>query len=1204
MRAKLRFGGGSIGSVVRLYPLAMSGRSDREVGSSEGDDGSSRRGWITGGRGLLGAGLALAAFFAVVLTAVSVPGDGASAQVADPATEVEKRAKAWWDLLTPEERANAIFGKEYDAIADTPARDLPESTSSDYDELTPTGAQLLPPPPVISQALVNSVVNGNTDTTQTVDGTITDRGDIYAVGEHRAEVVSAIRGFQSVALWWEYLTCAEARIAVGEDNDGLRVVGTAADPQVEDSAVCDGTRDSESLGDPVASTSVKPYSQVKGVADRVGQAILGLDGPGVKSSAQNNRAEAWWNSIVDAVEGYLTAYFVVNVEVAGDNPYSRKDRALYGFVDRNTPDDPLVRNVDYDELADDVKALVNDRWRWIYNGGIDGINSEDKPAIVYWWDSLSCAQKVVLQGFDNEPDDNYEDGDECGTWEKITNPTPAPTDPGSSSDAASALSVETRTRFSYINAVLGTTLPAAEAWWNLLGELPDIRIDGVAYDRRVIAVYGNPPVPYVDHDSDGVGTGATPTQKRTPPDDEKALFEESYGELSGAIEVGPDEQLITRLAPFLVKELVEHAGFYARHGTTDGSKPLKGDIDGDGEDEYYYSAKQIVDGLALMVFDPVEEPVVRSGGNYVFAQGTVRTRPPDTGRFYGSNGNVEYFGNYEFNWPYKSDNSRASVADWWGTLDCRLKRMAVGEDNQYLNAGVDGNNDDDFEDEGDTPPETSAYCRHFPGSDDAAADGSNILSETDRKTVERVGAALLGLSAEEAPGRPSFNSEPVGTVSISGAARVGSLLTAEGVSSLSDGDNPGGIPSDAFEYRWIRVLADGTEIEIPGATGTSYTLRADDAGKAVLFRVSYVDGEEYTESLDSLATSMIVGSLGVISKIEPAIRGVIVSAGDKVVLSVDAYGRQGIQDQKLSAGSGLSWTVKDGAGIADDDADTPWEITYTAPASPGMYTIVASFANDGDCVAKLEERDEACSAEFEVRVRRPSAVQSEEEAAMNPPGEIPGILADDDGNQYAVFTPEDGGAFSGAGYSITAAAGAVPNGEFIGVRMSDDGAASNLGMTHQRYTLGGNMYGVHAVDGSAQSVSSYSLDDPATVCLPLPEALSGNISELAVVAMNGDGSLTILSAQVRISGAGTLVCGGLSTLPASVAVGSAGAPSAIPTATPEPTAAVPDTGGGAPSSSGAVWMFTLGAAVLLLGIGVYAAFGRRRRGFITTRKRE
>ena len=215
---------------------------------------------------------------------------------------------------------------------------------------------------------------------------------------------------------------------------------------------------------------------------------------------------------------------------------------------------------------------------------------------------------------------------------------------------------------------------------------------------------------------------------------------------------------------------------------------------------------------------------------------------------------------------------------------------------------------------------------------------------------------------------------------------------------------------------------------------------------------------------------------------------------------------------------------------------------------------------------------------------------------MNPPGEIQSLIPDEDGNQYEVFTPVEGGTFDGGeGYSISVPSGAVPNGEYIGIRMSDDGAVSNLGMTHQRYTLGGNSYGVHAVDASGAAISSYVLEDPATVCVPLPAAMRANISNLALAAINSDGSLTILAAQVRLdTGTGnTMVCGNLSNLPATVAVGAQGAPDAIPTATPVPEPVLPVTGGASPTSGSLVWILLLGTAVVVSG--TFIVVGRRRK---------
>ena len=337
-----------------------------------------------------------------------------------------------------------------------------------------------------------------------------------------------------------------------------------------------------------------------------------------------------------------------------------------------------------------------------------------------------------------------------------------------------------------------------------------------------------------------------------------------------------------------------------------------------------------------------------------------------------------------------------------------------------------------------------------------------------------------------------------------------------------------------------------------------------------------------------------------ISKITASISNVTVSGGDKVKLSVKIYGLQDAMDQKLAYGP-------DGeAGTADDitfdwtgegaPADKTPSIVYTAPSAPGSYDITASLAANECYHADAMEQMKNCTATFTVKVKRDSPPQPEDPAPVNPPPPIPTILTDGDGNNYEVFTPVEGGTFdSGDGYSITAASGDVPNNEILGVRMSDDGDASNAGMTHQRYTLAGNMYGIHVVDGTGTSVTSYQLDAGAQVCLPLPDALKSNISQLAMVTINSNGTLTVLSASVKIGASGTMVCGNISGLPASVAVGSAGAPDAIPTATPEPTPEPPDTGGSAPSNSNGilVWAILLGLAAT--GIGTTLALARRRQ---------
>ena len=388
----------------------------------------------------------------------------------------------------------------------------------------------------------------------------------------------------------------------------------------------------------------------------------------------------------------------------------------------------------------------------------------------------------------------------------------------------------------------------------------------------------------------------------------------------------------------------------------------------------------------------------------------------------------------------------------------------------------------------------------------------------------------------------------------------------------------------------VLVKSEDLSFADDGTVSSTYTVSSNDAGKEILVGMRVWDKAGGTHAF-TLRTSPVAALVtdrpdgtAKISRIAPTIRGVTVSGGDTVRLSVDVYGLQNVKDAKLANDVTFNWTVSSGGGLPADKMGNS-TVVYTTPSSPRVYTVTASLGSSDcyDSTADAGKEMAGCSASFEVRVRRAAPPQPPEEPAQNPPGEIPSILSDSDGNQYEVFTPEGGGAFVGDGYSISAEAGTVPNNEYIGIRVSDEGAASNAGMTHQRYTLGGNMYMISAVDASNAMISSYELRSAAEVCLPLPSELRTNISDLAIVTINSDGSLTILAASVRLSSAEAHVCGSLSALPASVAVGSAGAPAALPTATPEPEPEIPETGGAAPTSNAGLWILLLGTAIATFG---------------------
>ena len=92
------------------------------------------------------------------------------------------------------------------------------------------------------------------------------------------------------------------------------------------------------------------------------------------------------------------------------------------------------------------------------------------------------------------------------------------------------------------------------------------------------------------------------------------------------------------------------------------------------------------------------------------------------------------------------------------------------------------------------------------------------------------------------------NSPATGNPGIQGIARVGETLTAT-TSGIRDDD---GLDNAVFAYQWVRSeLGSNSETDIAGATGSSYAVTSDDAGKAIKVRVTFTDDAGNEESLTS-----------------------------------------------------------------------------------------------------------------------------------------------------------------------------------------------------------------------------------------------------------------------------------------------------------------------------------------------------------------
>ena len=111
--------------------------------------------------------------------------------------------------------------------------------------------------------------------------------------------------------------------------------------------------------------------------------------------------------------------------------------------------------------------------------------------------------------------------------------------------------------------------------------------------------------------------------------------------------------------------------------------------------------------------------------------------------------------------------------------------------------------------------------------------------------------ALTSAATDAVAAAPQTNSPATGAPTITGTVQVGETLTAD-TSGIADADGLGNVQ---YEYQW---LAD--DDEIAGATGSTYTLGADDEGKAIKVEVTFTDDAGNGEALTSAATDVVAGT--------------------------------------------------------------------------------------------------------------------------------------------------------------------------------------------------------------------------------------------------------------------------------------------------------------------------------------------------------
>ena len=414
-------------------------------------------------------------------------------------------------------------------------------------------------------------------------------------------------------------------------------------------------------------------------------------------------------------------------------------------------------------------------------------------------------------------------------------------------------------------------------------------------------------------------------------------------------------------------------------------------------------------------------------------------------------------------------------------------------------------------------------------------------------------------------------------------------------------DGPTHHDVEAYEYRTRATGAmewsDWTQVRHTGARGSRQVVYVSGLSGAFDIQLRAVGMAGHGDSAG--VTGTIYTGLPEVESIKPTIREIATRAGESIQLRLNVYDSQGDLDNDLPGSLNgqlvFRWSEQGSGGGTFATPNNGHRVTYTAPGSPGTYTITAEAQPDGICLSHhlgataITAAERApCIATFTIRVSRAPVDPGPRPDPINPVGPIPSSMSDNAENTYSVFTPVDGGMFTGAGFTVSAPAGAIPDRTILGVNAAVSTLPPPIPVPGASMSVGGNYYDINVIaqDGDPP-LASYSLEDPLSVCLPFPDEFRADLSNVVAVERKSDGSFALLTTKVRTNAGDLAVCGALSTLPATVGVAQLGTVPALP-ATPAPEEDLPEAGATAPNAIAVVLM-------LLAGVAILTGIGRMRR---------
>ena len=326
------------------------------------------------------------------------------------------------------------------------------------------------------------------------------------------------------------------------------------------------------------------------------------------------------------------------------------------------------------------------------------------------------------------------------------------------------------------------------------------------------------------------------------------------------------------------------------------------------------------------------------------------------------------------------------------------------------------------------------------------------------------------------------DSPATGTPTISGTAQVGETLTAD-TSDIADAN---GLSNVQYKYQWLADDAD-----ISGATNATYTLVAEDEGKAIKVRVSFTDDEGNEETLTSTATDAVAAAPTPNSPATgaPTISGTA-QVGETLMADtsgvIDADGLNNVQyeyqwladDSEISGATNATYTLED----ADEGK---------------AITVQVSFTDDAD-----NEETLTSGATDTVEAAQPT----------EPPARPRGLSATAS-HDSVTLTWDDPGDDTITGYVILRRVRVNNTGGEFSELVADTGTAAT---TYTDDTVAASTtytYRIKAINGAGTSERShwFHIDTPAAPVPGKPTGLSATASHDAITLTwddPGDDSIT------------------------------------------------------------------------------------------------